>query len=82
MATAAFAQDAAIPGIFLRMTEPPRQVPVETITSDDLRDLPPPHIDRLGDHVTVTVVVGDPRCQPGEDLRQLGGRNLPPGRMR
>jgi hypothetical protein len=83
MVTAAFAQDAGVPGIFLKMTESPREVPVDTITRDDLRDLPPPHIDKLRDRPTVTVVVGDPRCQPGDDLRQqLGVRNLRSGRVR
>jgi hypothetical protein len=82
MVTTAFAQDAAVPGIFLKMTESPREVPVDTITRDDLRDLPPPHIDKLADRPPVTVFVGDARCQPGDDLRQLGGRNLRPGRVR
>jgi hypothetical protein len=55
--------------ILLRMTEPvpPGASPQDSVTREDLRELPKPRPDRLPDNVRVTVGVGDPRCLPGED---------------
>lgn len=65
--TAAFAQEASEPNILLKMTEPAPAVPARTITRDDVREVPTPRVDRLSDHARATVVVGDPRCLPGEE---------------
>jgi hypothetical protein len=66
------------PGISLRQfmdSAPPR--PADSITREDLRNLPAPAIDRLPQAVRVNVVVGDPRCVPGEDLFDTPRPRLP-----
>lgn len=61
-----FAQEAAPGKIFLDLTQPAQSVPVDTLTRDDLREAPTPRVDKLSDTVRVIVVVGDPRCEPGD----------------
>ena len=57
--------------ILLRLTEPARPRPAESVTGEDLRTLPKPRPDRFPGNVRV-YVVGDPRCEPGEDLFDPG----------
>lgn len=64
--------------ILLKMTEPPapsRQR--ESVTRDDLRELPKPQVDHLPDNITITVSPADPRCLPGEDPFFEPGRARP-----
>ncbi len=75
----------AQPEIFLKQfigdSAPPR--PADSITRDDLRNVPPPANDFLPRGVRVNVVVGDPRCEPGEDWFDDGPRpRLPASRRR
>jgi hypothetical protein len=71
-------QPPAQPGISLQQfmdSTPPR--PADSITREDLRNLPSPAIDRLPQAVRVNVMVGDPRCVPGEDLFDTPRPRLP-----
>ena len=75
----------AQPELFLKQfigdSAPPR--PADSITRDDLRSVPPPPNDFLPRGVRVHAVVGDPRCEPGEDWFDDGPRpRLPSSRRR
>jgi hypothetical protein len=82
---AALAQQAPEPpNISLRQfmqSAPPR--PVDSITRDDLHNVPAPPVDRFPQNVRFHVVVGDPRCEPGEDWFDDSPRpRLPSSRRR
>ncbi|MBI2219329.1 MAG: hypothetical protein HYU51_18785 [Candidatus Rokubacteria bacterium] len=68
--------------ILLRLLEPARPALADSLTRDDLEQLPPPRPDTLKDTVRVHVIVTDPRCLPGDDLfnEPLPGRR--PSRRR
>ncbi len=66
-APAASAQATIEPDISLTLSETLNRIDARNPTRDDLRDVPPPRIDKLPDSVRITVTVGDPRCYPGED---------------
>ena len=51
--------------LLLRMTSPAPAVSIESVNRDDLRELPPPQMDRLSGSTRFHVVVGD-KCLPGE----------------
>jgi hypothetical protein len=71
-----FAQEA--PEFLLKLSEPVRPVPAETVTRDDLRELPTPRLDKLSEAgVTVTVIQGDPLCLPGDDPWRINSRPRP-----
>jgi hypothetical protein len=73
-----FAQEASESSILLKLTEPVRPVPAETVTRDDLRELPTPRLDKLSEAgVTVTVIQGDPLCLPGDDPWRINSRPRP-----
>jgi len=55
------------PDIRMLLTEPQNRVPPDAAAVPDLRDLPMPKIDKPPVKPPITIVVGDPRCYPGED---------------
>ena len=62
------AQDAKQPpDIRMLLTQPQNRVPPDAAAAPDLRDLPMPKIDKPPVQPPITIVVGDPRCYPGED---------------
>jgi len=67
---AADAQDAKPqPDIRMLLTQPSNRVAApDSPPAPDLRDLPQVKMDKLSDRPSpITVIVGDPRCYPGED---------------
>ncbi len=69
LVTHASAQDAVPPHILLQQVTRPGDVPPSGASTLDVRDAPvPPPIDTISNAIHITVVVGDPRCFPGEDL--------------
>jgi hypothetical protein len=67
---AADAQDSRPqPDIRMLLTQPTNRVAApDSPPAPDLRELPQVKMDRLSDQPSpITVVVGDPRCYPGED---------------
>ena len=56
------------PDIRMLLTQPKggRAAPNAT-SAPDLRDLPQPKMDKPPVEPPITIVVGDPRCYPGED---------------
>jgi hypothetical protein len=80
-AASALAQDAAVPPhILLEQMTRPDAAPPPSASTLDVRDAPnPPPVDTLSDAIRFTVVVGDPRCFPGDEL--MDPRPLP-GRLR
>jgi hypothetical protein len=69
---AGHAQQAPPATIDLTVTEALKQVSPGVTGKENLRDVPPPRPDRLSSSVRITVVVGDPRCEPGEDGAVVG----------
>ena len=67
------AQETSKANLLLKLTEP-AQPSQDTLTRDDLRDVPTPRVDRLSDTVRVSAGVGDPRCLPGEGMLVDPGR--------
>lgn len=65
------------PDIRMLLTQPSRLA--DTPPTPELRDLPPAKIDKLSEQPPITVILGDPRCYPGEDgfidPRQLRSRS-------
>ncbi len=55
------------PDIRMLLTQPQSRVPPDAAAAPDLRDLPMPKIDKPPVQPPITIVVGDPRCYPGED---------------
>lgn len=66
---AADAQDTRQqPDIRMLLTQPSNRVVPDSPPAPDLRDLPPVKMDKLSDQpAPITVILGDPRCYPGED---------------
>jgi hypothetical protein len=59
------------PDIRMLLTQPQNRVLPDAAAVPDLRDLPMPKMDKPPVQPPITIVVGDPRCYPGED--ELGG---------
>jgi hypothetical protein len=79
-------QEAAPHNMSLTLTETLNRIAAGAAARDDLKNVPPPRVDKLADSIRVTVVTGDPQCLPGED-RLLGadrfdGRRFRPTRSR
>jgi hypothetical protein len=55
------------PDIRMILTQPQSRVPVDAAGVPDLRDVPMPKMDKPPVQPPITIVVGDPRCYPGED---------------
>ena len=75
LASAGYSQEAAQPNkagqpqgnIDFTLTEALSRITTDAAKREDLREVPPPRIDKLSDAVHVTLIPGDPRCLPGED---------------
>jgi len=55
------------PDIRMLLTQPQNRVPPDAAAVPDLRDVPMPKMDKPPVQPPITIVVGDPRCSPGED---------------
>jgi len=71
---AAYAQEAKgaqeakqPPDIRMLLTQPQNRVPPDAAAVPDLRDVPMPKMDKPPVQPPITIMVGDPRCYPGED---------------
>lgn len=65
---AADAQDARPqPDLRLLLTQPSNRVAPTSPPAPDLRELPQVKMDKLSQQPPITVILGDPRCYPGED---------------
>ena len=56
------------PDIRMLLTQPQNRVPPDAAAVPDLRDVPMPKMDKPPVQPPITIVVGDPRCSPGEDV--------------
>jgi hypothetical protein len=75
---AAQAQDTKQPPPDIRMllSQPQNRVSSGAATAPSLRDMPQPKMDKPPVEPPITIVVGDPRCYPGEDgLQSFGQMN-------
>jgi hypothetical protein len=62
------AQDAKPqPDLRLLLTQPSNRVVPTSPPAPDLRELPQVKMDKLSEQPPITVILGDPRCYPGED---------------
>jgi hypothetical protein len=65
---AAYAQEAKQPpDLRMLLTQPLNRVPVGAAAVLDLRDVPMPKMDKPPVQPPITIMLGDPRCYPGED---------------
>ena len=55
------------PDIRMLLTQPQNRVSADAAGVPDLRDVPMPKMDKPPVQPPITIVVGDPRCYPGED---------------
>ena len=55
------------PDIRMLLTQPQNRLPADSAGVPDLRDVPMPKMDKPPVRPPITIVVGDPRCYPGED---------------
>ena len=55
------------PDIHMLLSQPQNRVSADSAGVPDLRDVPMPKMDKPPVQPVITVVVGDPRCYPGED---------------
>jgi len=55
------------PDIRMLLTQPQNRVPPDAAAVPDLRDMPMPKMDKPPVQPPITIMVGDPRCYPGED---------------
>jgi len=55
------------PDIRMLLTQPQNRVPPDAAAVPDLRDVPMPKMDKPPVQPPITIMVGDPRCLPGED---------------
>lgn len=69
------------PDIRMLLTQPSNRLAV-TPPAPDLRDLPQGKIDKLSEQLPITVILGDPRCYPGEDEGFIDPRQLRSPRSR
>ena len=74
---AVYAQDAKQPpDIRMLLSQPQNRVSSDAASAPSLRDLPQPKMDKPPVEPLITIVVGDPRCYPGEDgLQSFGQAN-------
>jgi hypothetical protein len=64
------------PDIRMLLTQPQGRVTSDAASVPNLRDLPQPKMDKPPVEPPITIVVGDPRCLPGEDgFASLGQAN-------
>jgi hypothetical protein len=67
------------PDLRMLLTQPNPRVAPDSPPAPDIRDLPQGKMDKPPTQLPITVVIGDPRCYPGEDgmvePRQLGRSN-------
>jgi hypothetical protein len=66
------------PDIRMLLTQPQSRVSADSAGVPDLRDVPMPKMDKPPVQPPITIVVGDPRCYPGED----GMGDFPPPNRR
>ncbi len=80
---AAHAQEAKQPPPDIRMllTQPSNRLSVSP-PAPELRDLPQGKIDKLSEQLPITVILGDPRCYPGEEEGFIDPRQLRSPRSR
>jgi hypothetical protein len=73
----AYGQEAKQPpDIRMLLTQPQNRVSSDATAAPSLRDLPQPKMDKPPVEPIVTIIVGDPRCYPGEDgLQSFGQMN-------
>jgi hypothetical protein len=65
---AVYAQDTKQPpDIRMLLTQPQNRVSSDAASPPTLRDLPQPKMDRPPVEPPITIILGDPRCYPGED---------------
>jgi hypothetical protein len=65
---AIYAQEAKQPpDLRMLLTQPLNRVAADAAGVPDLRDVPMPKMDKPPVQPPITIVVGDPRCYPGED---------------
>jgi hypothetical protein len=69
------------PDIRMLLTQPSNRLAV-TPPAPELRDLPQGKIDKLSEQLPITVILGDPRCYPGEDEGLVDPRQLRSPRSR
>jgi hypothetical protein len=55
------------PDIRMLLSQPQGRVSSDAAAAPSLRDLPQPKMDKPPAEPPITIVVGDPRCYPGED---------------
>jgi hypothetical protein len=74
---AAHAQDTKQPpDIRMLLTQPQNRVSSDAASPPTLRDLPQPKMDKPPVEPPITIILGDPRCYPGEDgLQSFGQAN-------
>ena len=64
------------PDLRMLLTQPRNRLPADAPGVPDLRDVPMPKMDKPPVQPPITIVVGDPRCYPGEDgFAEFGQRN-------
>jgi hypothetical protein len=63
-----YGQDAKQPpDIRMLLTQPQNRVSSDAASPPSLRDLPQPKMDKPPVEPPITIILGDPRCYPGED---------------
>ena len=74
---AAHAQDTKQPpDIRMLLSQPQGPVSSDATAAPSLRDLPQPKMDKPPVEPPITIILGDPRCYPGEDgLQSFGQAN-------
>jgi hypothetical protein len=55
------------PDLRMLLTQPLNRLPADTAAVPDLRDVPMPKMDKPPVQPPITIMLGDPRCYPGED---------------
>jgi hypothetical protein len=55
------------PDIRMLLTQPQNRVSADAAAVPDLRDVPMPKMDKPPVQPPITIMLGDPRCYPGED---------------
>jgi len=55
------------PDIRMLLTQPQNRVSSDAASPPTLRDLPQPKMDKPPVEPPITIILGDPRCYPGED---------------
>ena len=64
------------PDIRMLLTQPQNRVSSDAASPPTLRDLPQPKMDKPPVEPPITIILGDPRCYPGEDgLQSFGQAN-------